>query len=326
MSKVRLNQLLLTAAYLGVDVDTDTEHSAPMPRLPPLPPRAQWKTIWPRSVLRYSMDRTNREFNGRFLLANSRLTDEFTKALRIRDNEIIIEAFPGPGILTRSLLNGGVSDTDTEGEAEIDENREYKKPALVVACEPSPKLLEGLGMPTDQSPEEIPARFESEDYSVYQSKVYQSEHEPRLLLSPSTPYRWPTLTQMLGHELVQPFLQQYPSGAEGAAGSPSEASVVGNSETGTPDTRTATSDGTSGAIASSTQRPWAAPPPHITIVSQMPLSIAGDQMVSQWVGSAVGNSTGERSWIWKWGRLRLALLVSKTQYDVSLLVYDGWRG
>lgn len=223
------------------------------------------------------MDRTNREFRKRIMLTNPKHTDEFARALRIREGEVIVEAFPGPGQLTRSLLSGG-NDPATATT--------YPKPAAVVACEPSPQMLQtGLGLKESQLPGELPARFESEDYTVYQSHVHQSDLDPRLFLSPSTPYRWPTLPQMLSHELVLPHLPKY-------------------------------SESTKDEVASR-RRPWDAPAPHITFVAQMPDSVPGDQMIAQWISSAIGEIDGQKSWIWQWGRVRLALLVGKNQYDVS---------
>jgi hypothetical protein len=296
-----------------------------MPRLPALPPRSRWRTIWPRTIIRYSMDRTNREFVGRTLLVNTRLADEFTRALRIRSNEVIIEAFPGPGILTRSLLSGGV-DTDFEGiessdhqrPAQAIEEREggYKKPALVVACEPSPRLLLHLGLDENDLPDEIPPQSDSDQYVIFKSKVYQSKDEERLLLSPSTPYRWPTLSQLLGNKLVERRMEKW---SEGEGESESEGHGEGTAKSvgeGAND-ESYINQGTGTTIVTPTQRPWEAPPPHITVVAQMPVSVSGDQMVSQWVGSAAGMPGEARNWIWKWGRLRLALLVGKTQYDVS---------
>jgi len=233
------------------------------------------------------MDKTNREFTGRTFLANRRIADDFVNALKIREKEVIIEAFPGPGLLTRSLLYGGLSHPG-EGKKDKEEEKEGHKhiPSVVVACEPSPSLLvNGLGMGQAELPSEIPARFESEDYAIYQSKMHPSVHEPRLLFSPSTPYRWPTLSQLIANPLVSSHINKH--------------------------------EGTSGNIDEMGKRPWDASPPNLTIVAQMPLSVAGDQMVSQWIGSCVGSGATDRTWIWQWGRIRLALLVGKNQYDVS---------
>ena len=233
------------------------------------------------------MDKTNRNFEGRVLIANRKIADDFVKALKIRKGEVVIEAFPGPGLLTRSLLNGGASE-----DGQNEERKNTEKPAMVVTCEPSPSLLvQGLGMGDGDLPGEIPARFESEDYAIYQSRIYQSEHEPRLLLSPSTPYRWPTLSQLIANPLVNQHIPKYESQKEEEKLSQEDEQVG--------------------------KRPWNAIEPPITIVAQMPQSVAGDQMVAQWIGSCAGTGNKDRTWIWQWGRIRLALLVGKNQYDVS---------
>jgi hypothetical protein len=235
------------------------------------------------------MDKTNRNFEGRVLIANRKIADDFVKALKIRKGEVVIEAFPGPGLLTRSLLNGG-SPEDIDMKEETRDVGE--KPAIVVACEPSPSLLvQGLGMGDGDLPGEIPARFESEDYAIYQSKIHQSNHEPRLLLSPSTPYRWPTLSQLIANPLVNRYIPKFISRTAEEKLSEEEEEVG--------------------------KRPWNAAEPPITIVAQMPQSVAGDQMVAQWIGSCAGTGVKDRTWIWQWGRIRLALLVGKNQYDVS---------
>lgn len=221
------------------------------------------------------MDRSNRDFLGRVLITNPKIARDFVQALRLRENEVVVEAFPGPGVITRALLEGGNDEgSDT-----------FRKPKVVVASEPSPEfLIKGLGMKEDQAPPLIPVKTESEDHAVHPSAVHPTD-DPRLILSPSTPYRWPTLPQMLSNELVAPHLPVFdplsPPGPE------------------------------------VTKRPWSAPPPPITLVSQMPHSVAGDQMISQWIGSSVGDLDGQKQWIWEWGRVRLALLVGKNQYDVS---------
>jgi hypothetical protein len=232
------------------------------------------------------MDRSNREFNGRVLLVNPKIANDFVKALKLRKDEIVIEAFPGPGVLTRALIDGGIDPEEDETTT--------NKPAVVVASEPSPQLLyEGLGMSVNDQPGDMPASFEIDDLPNHEARVYTSQHVPRLLLSPSTPYRWPTFPQILGHPLLKPFMPIHNNG------------------------NTNEDEKLSNMRKDKGHRPWDSPKPAITIVAQIPQSVAGDQMVSQWIGSAVGNGPFERTWVWRWGRMRLALLVGKNQYDVG---------
>ncbi|WVF72233.1 hypothetical protein IAT40_007045 [Kwoniella sp. CBS 6097] len=113
--------------------------------------------------------------------------------------------------------------------------------------------------------------------------IVQSKYEPNLLLSHSTSYVWPTLPSILESPLVSEHLPVYDASA-----------------TPGPDT---------------TKRPWEAPEPPITLVAQLPDSSIGEQLAAQWVGSAVGDPGQERTWIWEWGRLRIALLCGKSLYD-----------
>lgn len=114
--------------------------------------------------------------------------------------------------------------------------------------------------------------------------VTPSPYDPRLLMSHSTAYRWPVLPRLLSHPLITPHLPVY--------------------------------DETKTTIEERTRRPWAADPPPITLVAHIPDAVNGEQMTSQWVGSAVGNAD-ERNWIWQWGRIRMALIIGKGLYDVS---------
>ncbi|WVQ98692.1 hypothetical protein IAU59_005823 [Kwoniella sp. CBS 9459] len=113
--------------------------------------------------------------------------------------------------------------------------------------------------------------------------LVRSKYEPNLLLSHSTSYVWPTLPMLLESPLVSEHLPVYDASA-----------------TPGPDT---------------TKRPWDAPEPPITLVAQLPDSSIGEQLAAQWVGSAVGDPGQQRTWIWEWGRLRMALLCGKSLYD-----------
>ncbi|OCF45485.1 hypothetical protein I317_00732 [Kwoniella heveanensis CBS 569] len=113
--------------------------------------------------------------------------------------------------------------------------------------------------------------------------IVQSPYEPNLLLSHSTSYVWSTLPLLLENPLVSEHLPVY------------DASAAPGPET--------------------TKRPWKAPEPPITLVAQLPDSSIGEQLAAQWVGSAVGDPDQQRTWIWEWGRLRLALLCGKSLYD-----------
>jgi hypothetical protein len=214
-------------------------------------------------------------------------------SLRIEEG-ITAEIFPAWG---KELLQGV---KQVEDPVPSEDEQDAPKPSLVVASEPSPEFIvrafglahelakpKSLTIPSTLYGDEVKAVNLAELEGIeHPTRIYQSAHEPRLLLSPSSAYRWNTLTNILSNPLVAPHLPVH-----GPAAAP-------GSET--------------------TKRAWSAPPPPITIVAQVPDSVVGEQMVAQWVGSSVGDERTPRSWIWEWGRVRLALLVGKGLYDVSL--------
>lgn len=56
-------------------------------------------------------------------------------------------------------------------------------------------------------------------------------------------------------------------------------------------------------------------PPNIHFVAQVPENRLGDQLVSQWIGCM-----SNQSWIFKYGRVKLSLLVRPNLYEVSDLI------
>ena len=308
----------------------------PSLRLPPLPPPATWGSHFVRTNIASSPDPiTHRSFPNRVLLANRDISDQFVRALGIRPNEVVLETFAGNGCLTRSLLHGGNPENTAEISAAWSAQKEsgvteppndgamdfptwkaelashestpstlsdtpLPTPRLVIACEPSPDfLVRGLGMPKSQIPPRIgipqtihgkAQASESSDKdrrhttahiesSQYVATVHQSTFEPNLLLSPTTPYVWETVPSILSNELVASKLERY-------------------------------------SPTNNNSRPWSAPAPPITLVAQMADSSVSDQMLAQWIASAIG-ADSKPSWIWAWGRVRLAMLLPSQSYDVS---------
>ena len=142
--------------------------------------------------------------------------------------------------------------------------------------------------------------------------INQSIHDPNLVLCNATAYGWSVLPQILSHPLLssvskRPWTYIAPpdpssSGRSVAAYAKYKAEA---DETGVP-------------IASAAAHAEAAKPP-FTVVAHIPNSVGGEQLVSQWIGSATGDMSedGGRQWIWQWGRARLALVVQKNLYDVG---------
>ncbi|WWC90073.1 uncharacterized protein L201_005006 [Kwoniella dendrophila CBS 6074] len=321
-------------------------------RIPPLPPAKTWSKHFPSKYLPNSPDRNMiRKSIGRKLLANQSMCDEFVKSLKIRKDEIIIEGYSGVGNLTRSLLSGGNSlngasklwnpslspKTDQQQEEDQilssssdtipakktkkkstkkdvtypswledlptynqhipeqeqsdikipNDNNLNNKPKLVVSTEGSLEILTrsmNYSTKNNSIPLSLTGREISSDPYTRPVPIIKSSLHENLYLSHSTVYVWPTLPKILENPLIQkhlPIIQP---------------------------------DLPPGSIES-TKRNWDDKEPPITVVCQLPDSSIGEQLAAQWIGSAVGDPDQKRTWIWEWGRIRLALLCGKSLYD-----------
>ncbi|WVW83133.1 hypothetical protein I302_105151 [Kwoniella bestiolae CBS 10118] len=304
-------------------------------RLPPLPPPRTWYIHFPSKYLPNSPDRNMiRKSTGRKLLANPKICDDFVRSLNMREGEVVIDAYSGVGSLTRSLLSGGKSQRESkqwspalleemdevpveggskkskvkkqkypswledlpaspssttstqQNSSEETETEQPIKPKLVVSSEGSLELLvRSFNYPSKSvNPLSTIGKEISQDPYTRPVPVITTPLHPNLLLSHSTAYVWPTLPKILENPLVQNALP------------------VHNPELPPGD-------------AEAYKRNWEDPEPPITIVCQMPDSSIGEQLASQWVGSAVGDPGQKRTWIWEWGRVRMALLCGKSLYD-----------
>jgi hypothetical protein len=327
----------------------------PRLRLPPLPPARDWRTAFPRTsiagfkVSAHESQMSKGETSGRMSLANPSLCDAFVRALGIRKDEVVVETYCGGGQLTRSLLAGGNNETtaadwaevDAEAgtagdkgnskaqaqvEAEADTGNKTKRtktssfkfpewnvasapkykgklspevaeslvqPKLVVANDPHfATLARGLGFNPNLVPHSKYELAKTDKASKSEphlrrapSAAHPSNLQDALVFSTQSVYHWPSLPDILSDPLVVAALPVYD-----------------NTKTG----------------VEATYRPWSAPPPPITIVTNFPTAVVGDQMISQWISSAAGSEDYGRSWLWKWGRVRIAGLVHRGMYDVSL--------
>lgn len=300
----------------------------PRLRLPPLPHPSTFRDVFLstgtsickiyKSTLEGSI--VSREISKRPALASQVLADRFVRDLGLRENEVVIDAYAGPGQLTRSLLAGGHNETTKEDWKKVvaeqpdvvkpdfppwdvtkavdadpaplplSEEEKVKPAKLVIATDGhAPSLYRSLGMLTDKPPKESKAilkqLYEKGSDSVpTEGLLFPSHIQKNLLLCSASMYSWPTLPRILSSPLVYPSLEVYDKTKEGPE---------------------------------ACERPWDAPAPPITVTIQAPQGMVGDQLLNQWVSSVIGSKGHPRSWIWKWGRVRLALLASKGTYDVS---------
>lgn len=347
----------------------------PVPRrLPPLPPVQTWpKFFSPPRLLSSTKGKVGldkeREYPGRVFIANQQLADSFVRALKLRKDEIVIEAFPGLGCLTRSVLAGGraaeeaadeelrsewwavaghaapkdelkpaeiypswirqIQPEDTKvvesaegaegaekAESSASGKRKYvwknrpkreepavtgsadnlalaqlqptHKPRLVIALDANERVTSaGLGMEPRTPPsryaswEALLASEDAESQEGYLEPLQQCPHEERLVAGPVDPFAWESVPYALSHPLVAKHLEKLDP------------------------------------TAMTAERAWTDPEPPITYIASMPNSSVGELLSLQWLHSAIGAAQGKPSFLWKWGRARMAMLVSASQYDVS---------
>lgn len=302
----------------------------PRLRLPPLPDVAHWRNHFTRSNAKTSSTKVGpaREVAHRTVLASPELNDLFVRKLGIREGEVVIDAYSYCGAMTRALLAGGRDETTSAdwkqvlkeqpvvgavaGEIKrrtssqftfptwdmsevgkrkpLETEEKVVQPRLVVAAEPHVESLgRGLGFVPDLAG---PSRWEVTDAQTPERlEQFKKERtlspsmlEKNLVFAPLSPYAWSTFPKIMSHPLVMEHLEKYDPSKEGAE---------------------------------ATMRPWSAPPPHVTVVVTLPTATNGDQLISQWISSAVGSEEYGRSWLWAWGRVRLAVLAQKSIYDVG---------
>ncbi|KAL1405289.1 Mitochondrial transcription factor 1 [Vanrija albida] len=274
-----------------------------------------------------------RESVKRHYLTSPTIANHFVRDLRLRPDEVVIDAYASTGVLTRALLAGG-RDTTTPADwakvsAEVgpigaqsgktkrrnagqftyppwdvekavvpklprEGDAPVNTPALVVACDPAVnQLSRGLGFDPDVAP---PGAWDFNDPQTAErmkvfpkspterdmSLIYPSQLEDRLKFCIATPFLWDTVPGILSNQAVWSKLPVYDETKEGVE---------------------------------ATKRPWTAPAPPITLVASVPDTTLGEQMVSQWIGTVIGSDEYGRSWLWQWGRVRLALMVTQSIYD-----------
>lgn len=326
-----------------------------LPGLPPLPHRANWNRHLKSSLLRINtitQGGASKPWSQRLVLARPDLAEEFVRGIKMREGEVVLNVLDGPGVLTRSLLDGGRSILDqesreraarwrdlveargadddslgwdknfppysgilpdmVEGQGPLKSHEDpafsstegIVEPKLVVAVESSVEILAtGLGM-TRQQVEEAetdprvyhvskrkksqrsggslgPAvKYGSDDWDAM---VFKSGIDDRLAYAPVSVMYRDALPKILAHPIVQEALPVYDESKTGVE---------------------------------RTMRPWRADPPPITIMATLPTGPQGEAMSIDWLQSPGGSFGGPPGWIWKYGRIRMALLVDIKTYDV----------
>lgn len=263
----------------------------------------------------------NREAAHRWTVSNPTIANKFVRRLGLRKNEVVFDAYDSTGVLARAFLAGGYDETTAADWAKVQKTvpKEVLRLARVGKVEVhdpyfptwdptiarktelpevpeeviTPSLVivqENWVAPVCRSmcfpqPEKLVGSSKTQSEVFADSRIFQNPLEDKLLLNPSSVYLWDTLPTMLKSERIQSQLEVVDPSKEGVE---------------------------------RYLRPWDAPAPPITLAATLHDSAFGDQLVNQWISSCIGSADGTRTWIWKWGRVRLALLVSTHTYDVSV--------
>lgn len=283
--------------------------------LPPLPPRSTWTAAFPRPSYSLSSPLNPRLTPNRVTLASPELCQEFVKELDLKPDEVVLEAYSGPGVLTRSLLEA--------------------KPKRVIALEPSGHLIthpHGLAFSSEALTEaeaRIFGRVEAKSsQSIRESQDGSGKRRGRpkktAAVSSVTEDDAATTGDQSSSETLSEESPTLPATGL-VSGGPAhlldsthdpKLSLLPSSaydwETWTKLLQHPVFSGVSSEVVS---RKWRDTPPNLRFVAQIPDSVVGEQLISQWVALIP-----RRGWLFEFGRMRLDLLVSPSLFDVGRAV------
>lgn len=297
-------------------------------RLPPLPPKRWMKKFFPALVASRMLALSHFRAKGRLNIIDRELCNRAVRAIKLRPNEIVIDCFSGPGQMTRALLSGGK--TDVEEEAAI--KRSWLEATEKASVKP--------GTTKQNQPAEL-ATFPSwartfdpeggydQDFQTREPEVVEGEVvKPKLVvacepangllqrahnvsLSWLEHAKWWLKNNMVPHNAYDKLpdivaKSEYEDNLLLSVGNPYDWTILPLI--------------LSHPLVGAQRRAFDAEAPAITIVAEIPQSDTGEQMIQQWVASAASARTGEASWIWEFGRVRMVWFIENRIYDVSLAV------
>lgn len=278
---------------------------------------------------------------NRVTLASTDMCDRFVDELKLKPDDVVLEAYSGPGVLTRSLLAA--------------------KPKKVIAVEPGPVLMthpNGLGVDA-----EALAEVEAEVHSSItpkkpgDAKVAKKKSKPSMeeqaskAAEASAPKRGKgrpskveefDFEELEGEEAAEEDsmddeLDSWMSSSPRRKGKPSSSKQ--SAEVPATEAAKLLESSHDEALAVLPLSPydwdsWASlllhplftgdktivkhrewtsrTLPHLRFVAQIPDSMVGEQLISQWI-----SCIPRRNWLFAYGRVRMDLLVSPSLFDVS---------
>ncbi|GHJ88938.1 hypothetical protein NliqN6_5340 [Naganishia liquefaciens] len=294
--------------------------------LPPVPPRETWTRKFPSSnfnvVNRLTADGGGRAVSKggkRTQVADTALANSIARKLDIQNDQVVLEAYPGMGFLTRAIL---ALPPDV-------------RPRKVLSIEPSVDFnVHGLNL----TPEQALSGWsplngtggggggdDGDDGDDGNSKAKQT-----LLAKRRDAVR----------EILAGLAKKGQSTPDLDAVTRDDAAAAINESMGTPvfrafpsedDSALTIIDGTmfdwktvpaleeQGLLDDVQRREWQDEPPNLHYIATIPDSDMGEQLVNQWVSCVAGPS-----WLFRFGRVKMSFLVKPTLYD-RLTAVPGTR-
>ncbi|KAJ9103271.1 hypothetical protein QFC21_002694 [Naganishia friedmannii] len=274
--------------------------------LPPLPPRQSWQQVFPNK--NFSIVNRLRgagtvgiQKGKRTQVADEALANRMVQRLDVRKEDVLIEAYPGMGFLTRALLNLSPP----------------FHPRKVLTIEPSLDFnINGLGLNSDLALEgedkALPHAESKEDakrYLTERRKLLHNNAIEEMIKNAGVggTDQAPILPSMDGGiEMAAPLKDDYTLRAFPSKDDPSLVIIDGTMF----DWKTVAVLEADGLLSDVQRRTWEEPPPNLHMIATIPDSDMGEQLVSQWIGCVA-----TRSWLFRWGRVKMSFLVKPTLYD-----------
>lgn len=290
--------------------------------LPPVPPRDTWSRTFPLANFNVVNRLTGNGHGGavskggkRTQIADQALANSIARKLGISKDQVILEAYPGMGFLTRAMLAlpqdqrprkvltvepsidfnvRGLCltlDKALAGMSSVDDNVKAKQQLMAERRDAARQVLTGLASKGKSSTEVAPtaaaapptvAMNEANGTPVF--RAFPSEDDSALTIIDGTMFDWKTVPALEEQGLLDDVQRREWQDGERFP-TPEHFHIP---------TR------------------CFAEPPNLHFVAHIPDQDMGEQLVNQWISCVAGPS-----WLFRLGRVRMSLLVKPSLYDVG---------
>lgn len=309
-------------------------------QLPPLPPRAKWAKAFPTNnfhiVNRLSTPGATAIGRGkRTQVADKSLANSVVHAVGVKKEDVVLEAYPGMGFITRALL-----------ELPPDQH-----PRKVITVEPAVDFnVKGLGLSSQVALEGYSLEEENDKtkHALLNQRMEANDRAKHALLKTRQSAMQSAMFSMYIQTDNQRILERSDENQDPTSDpvdQPSPDAHIFRTFPSADDPTLTIIDGTmfdwktvpqleaQGLLSDVTRREWQdgkrsfqvyhtpfthppyLEPPNLHLIAQIPDSDMGEQLVSQWIGCIAS-----QSWLFRWGRVKMSFIVRPTLYDVSRIM------